>query len=197
MARTADSTSSTDERRAPRPAERVSVGRIAGAHGLKGEVRVRVEGGDPEALATANRLWLAADGETEAGAAYDVVQVREGRPGECRVRLEGVADRDAAQALRGHVVWLSAQDLPPLEPDEYYAYELVGCAVADAAGDAIGEVVRILETGAQDLLVVTTPEGDEHLVPMAEPILQSVDVAARSVVIDPPPGLLDAPTRRS
>jgi 16S rRNA processing protein RimM len=199
MERTAGSTSSTDSGgRAPTDgASRVSVGRIVGAHGLRGELRVRVEGGDTANLMGIATLWLAQDEGTSSAVAHTIERVREGRSGECRMALAGITDRNAAEALRGATLWVRAEDLPPLEPGEYYAYELVGCRVEDTTGKAIGLVARIWETGAQDLLVIAAPEGGEHLVPAAEPILQEVDLSARRLVIDPPPGLLDAPSAKS
>jgi 16S rRNA processing protein RimM len=198
MERTAGSTSSTDTggREPTDGTARVSVGRIVGAHGLRGELRVRVEGGDPASLTGAARLWLALDEGESSAVAHSLAGVRPGKPGECRVRLEGVTDRSAAEALRGARLWVRAEDLPALDADEYYAYELVGCRVEDRSGASIGSVTHIWETGAQDLLVVANPEGGEHLIPASAPILHEVDLTARRVVIDPPPGLLDAPSAK-
>jgi len=194
MARTADSTSSTDDAtRQPAAApDGVPVGRVVGAHGLRGEVRVRAAGDDLIDLSSVRSVWLAREGE-RPGDVYEVEGVRPGRAGECRVALAGVGDRDAALALRGCAVLVRSADLPALGAGEYYAYELVGCAAEDVTGRALGRVKSIVEAGGRDALVIEDAAGAEQLVPAVEPLLARVDLAARRIVLDLPPGLLDAP----
>jgi 16S rRNA processing protein RimM len=107
------------------------------------------------------------------------------------VKLDGVDDRDAAEALRGQALTAPRDELPPPGPDEVYLSDLVGCAVVDREGAAIGSVSRVVDSGAQELLVVTRPDGREALVPFIAPIVVSVDEAGRRIVCDPPEGLLD------
>ena len=107
-----------------------------------------------------------------------------------------MSDRDAAEALRGATVLVRSEDLPKLPPGDFYAYELVGCEVFTADGRSIGTVRSILETGASDVLVIEGADGGEQLVPAAEPLLQQVDQAARRIVIDAPPGLLNVDVSR-
>jgi 16S rRNA processing protein RimM len=170
----------------------VPVGRVVGAHGLRGELRVRVGADDLIGLSRAPSVRLARDGDAQ-GVAYEVASVRPGRPGECRLALAGVSDRDAALALRGASVRVRAADLPALPAGEYYAYELVGCAAVDVEGRPLGTVTGIAETGASDALVIEDPAGIQRLVPAVAPLLAQVDLAARRVVLDLPPGLIDAP----
>src|SRR5262245_9688690 len=124
MARSAGSTSWIELSK-----DRVRIARILGAHGLGGELRVRLHGTDPECLGALSTIWLGAR-------AVALLAVVPGRAGECRVRLEGIGDRTAAEAAAG--LWLEARsaDLPPTQPGEYYLHELVGCAVEDADGHA-------------------------------------------------------------
>ena len=196
MGPTADSTSSTEGAARAAAVRAVVLGRVVGAHGLRGQLRVSVLGDDAANLMRVPAVWLSPTEEEPGAGRFEVASVAPGRRGEVRMTLSGVRDRDAADALRGLLVLGCVADLERLPPGEYYAYELVGCSVEDTAGRQIGSVARIWETGAQDLLVVSTPEGREHLVPAATPILQDVDLVARRLVIDPPPGLLDAPTPR-
>jgi 16S rRNA processing protein RimM len=165
---------------------------VIGAHGLHGELRVRAGGDDLSGLSSVSRIWLARDGQGEARA-YEVARVRPGRAGEGRVALVGVADRDAALALRGCSVRVRPSDLPALPEGEYYAFELVGCAAEDLAGRPLGIVQSVAETGAADALVIEDAHGVCRLVPAVAPLLARVDLAARRIVLDPPPGLLDAP----
>jgi 16S rRNA processing protein RimM len=117
-----------------------------------------------------------------------------GRRGEARLALDGVDSREAAEALRGRLVLAPAGHLEPLSEGEYYQYELVGCRVEDGEGRTLGVVSGIWETGAPDVLVVVdeSAAGREHLIPAAGEFLREVDLEARRIVIDVPPGLLDA-----
>ena len=198
MGRTSGSTSSTEgaggERRDPvTAADAVAVGRVVGAHGLDGRLRVRVFGDDPAGVMHVPRLWLGQE-EGDAGAVeYEVASVGPGRPGELRVALVGIGDRDAAEAQRGRCVLASPRELPGLPEGEYYAYELVGCRVEDADGRELGIVRAIWETGAPDVLRVEDADGAEHLIPAAAELLLEVDLADRRIVVNAIPGLLDAP----
>jgi 16S rRNA processing protein RimM len=189
MEQTADSTSSTEG--APRAAGVVALGRVVGAHGLRGQLRVRVIGGDPASLMQIARVMLGRTEEDPTATAYDVERVADGRRNEVRMALAGIGSRAAAEALRGLLVLGRTADLERLPPGEYYEYELVGCCVEDGAGRQIGVVREIWQTGAPDVLVVVDAAGAEHLIPAAHGILQEVDVEGRRIVIDAIPGLLE------
>jgi len=195
----------------------VALGRVLGAHGLRGEIRVRVLGDHPGHLCRAKRVWLsgssgaaiadrvageagraqgheAAPGPGEdaaAAAARTVTEARAGRPGEVRIRLEGVSDREEAQALEGLWVLGETADLEPLAEGEWYWYEVVGCRVQADDGTPIGVVREIWETGAHDVLVVAGEDGRTRLLPAAETFLKEVDIRERRIVIEVISGLLD------
>lgn len=158
---------------------------MLGAHGLRGRVRVRLFGDASEALAAGARLTLSG----EAAAEHVLVALEPGRRDEWRATLEGVRDRDQAEALRGCRLWLDPAQLPELPEGEYYAFQLVGCELVDEDGAAIGRVGAIWETGASDLLVVEAAGGAERLVPAA--LLRRVDLEARRAVVELVPGLLE------
>jgi 16S rRNA processing protein RimM len=165
----------------------VLVGKILGAHGLKGELRVLGFGVEVATLRGVAHAWV----ETPSGgspARHVVVRLKAGRRGELRVTLEGVARREEAEGLRNRRVWVGAQQLAPLAPGEYYAFQLVGCRVFGEGGEVVGTVREIWETGASDVLVIAGDEGDEHLVPAA--LVRSVDAPGRRVVVELVPGLL-------
>lgn len=105
------------------------------------------------------------------------------------MRLGGVGDRDAAEALRGEEIAVAAADLPELAGGRYYVHDLIGCRVEDPAGADLGEIVGVVG-GPQDWLEIEQ-DGERSLVPMVEPLLKEVDIEARRVVIDPPPGLAE------
>ncbi len=180
--------------KASRSDRHVVLGRIAGAHGVHGRVRVTVLGDGPEHLLAAPWLELSFDARDPLHdprrRRYEVAGAGPGRPGEVRLALAGVSDRDAAAALRGALVVGSAALLAPLAPGEHYWYELVGCSVVLESGAPLGTVREIWETGAHDVLVVEDAAGRSHLIPAADAFLRQVDPAARRIVVAPVPGLL-------
>jgi 16S rRNA processing protein RimM len=154
-------------------------------------LRVRLHGADFACLASLPRLWLAGGHASEDARPHALLRAAPGRAGECRLRLEGIGSRTDAENAAGR--WLEArrEDLPPSAPGEYWLFELIDCAVEDAEGRALGTVRGLWETGGTDVLVIEAPDGREQLVPMAASLLRQVDVAARRIVVDAPPGLFD------
>jgi 16S rRNA processing protein RimM len=170
------------------PPDAVVVGRVVGAHGLRGGLRVRHFAGDPEPLLALTRLALARSESDAAARCFEVRKVAPGRSGELRVDLEGLEGRDAAEAAKGCLVLAAASELPELPEGEYYGYQLLGCRVEGEDGRAVGTVREIWETGASDLLVVEDGAGARHLLPTA--LLRRVDTAERRLVMELLPGLL-------
>jgi 16S rRNA processing protein RimM len=164
----------------------VSVGRIGRPHGVRGDVVVGVRTDEPELrFAPGSRL----DTDPEDVGPLTVVAVR-WHSGELLVRFEGVRDRDAAGELRGTWLIVDSSTLAPSDdPDEFHDYELVGLTVRAIDGTEIGVVEDVLHSG-QDLLTVRAGTR-EILVPFVKAIVTDVDVANGTLVIDPPPGLID------
>lgn len=167
------------------------VGRIAKAHGITGELVVDIRTDDPDARFVAgNRLRLK---HVRSGVDRQVV-IGSVRPhgGRLLVRIDGVTDRDAAEALRGGLFVVDSAELPPIDdPDEFYDHELEGLAVRTVGGDPVGTVVEVLHTPGGELLSVRTDSGGEVLVPFVGEIVTSVSTVAGVIEIDPPEGLLD------
>ena len=170
------------------PPNALVVGRVIGAHGLRGGLRVRCLAGDPEALLALPRLVLAHSESGEGARCFEVQKVAPGRRGELRIDLEGLRSRDAAEALRGCFVLVAASELPALPAGEYYGHQLLGCRVEGEDGRVVGTVCEIWETGASDLLVVDDGAGARHLLPAA--LLRRLDAAERRLVVELVPGLL-------
>jgi 16S rRNA processing protein RimM len=166
------------------------VGRVVKAHGITGEVVVEVRTDDPDAR-FAPGATLRARGSDQQDHSYVVDDVRE-HGGRLLVRLAGVADRDAADALRGSLFVIDSDDLPPIdEPDTYYDHQLEGLRVRTVTGVHVGTVAEVLHTAAGELLAVKRDDADEILVPFVSAIVTSVSLDDRTVEIDPPDGLLD------
>jgi 16S rRNA processing protein RimM len=152
----------------------IETGRVGRPHGLDGSFHVTRP--DVRLLAGADELWL--HGQRVR------VERRAGTPERPILRLAGHAGREAAEALRGVPLELPADRAPALEPDEYWAHELAGCAVFD--GDRrVGEVRRMLPLPSCEALEVERADGaGELLVPMVRDAIRSVDVAARRIDVD-------------
>jgi 16S rRNA processing protein RimM len=99
------------------------------------------------------------------------------------VQLDGVDDRNAAEALQGHEIAVERAELPPAEEDEYYWDDLVGLEVVNLAGESLGKVAELLESGAQDLMTVVAGE-QRRLIPFTAPIVREVDTEAGRIVVD-------------
>ena len=168
------------------------VGRVVKAHGIGGEVVVDVRTDDPyERFAPGSTLRARARDKTERRLVVDSMREHSGR---LLVRLEGVASRDAADALRGSLFIVDVADLPPIEdPDEFYDHQLEGLRVRTTAGLDVGTVAEVLHTAAGEILAVRPGEGDgpEILVPFVGAIVTAVSLEDGVVEIDPPDGLLD------
>jgi 16S rRNA processing protein RimM len=179
-----------DERRGGSP-QRVALGYVVAAHGLHGAVRVRILGDAPDNLMCAPAVMLGASETDPTAETFEVVAVEPGKPGEVRLTLAGVDDRDRARELRGRLVMVEAAEIQPLPDGEYYQYEFIGCQVEGEDGQLIGTVREVWSTGAPDVLVVEGASGDRHLIPIGGDFLKEVDVARRRIVVELIPGLLD------
>jgi len=173
--------------------QRVAIGRIVGAHGLRGCVRVQTFDGESENLLQASSVMLGESEEDPKAVSAEVVGAAPGRPGEVRMTLAGVDGREAAARLRGRLVMLDSGQLEQLPDGEYYEYQLVGCRVEGEEGQTIGAVREVWSTGASDVLVVESEEGERRLIPTGGNFLREVDLEGRRIVIEVIPGLLDAP----
>ncbi len=163
------------------------VGRITGAHGLKGALRFRPDNPDSETLEQVRRVFLERAGEVRE---FRLTAITPLNAATRRITLEGVADVSAAESLKGAVVMLATEDVPAAKPGEFYYYEAIGCEVMLTDGSRLGTIEEIFSNGAHDIWVVRDGER-EVLVPVIEDVVKSMDLAARRVTIDPIPGLLD------
>jgi len=157
----------------------VTLGEVVGVHGVRGELKVH-SSTRPRDNLFGYPIWtLQRDRDSQE---YAVVNTRvQGR--NLLARLEGVVDRDAALALRGCHIRVPQAALPPTEAGEYYWSELTGLAVETLSGQSLGEVRSLLETGANDVLVVM---GDrERLIPyVPEQFVKRVDLVAGVIQVD-------------
>lgn len=177
------------------PADAVEVGAITDAYGLKGWVKVAAhaqgsQGGD--ALLSAKRWWLM-KGRGQGCEFKSAPRVAAKTHGDTIVgQLAGVADRDAALLLRGYRVYVSRDEFPALEADEFYWVDLIGLDVVNEAGVELGKVADLIDNGAHSVLQVEYPSTGkdgkpvtgERLIPFVGAYVKTVDQAAKRIVVD-------------
>jgi len=159
----------------------MTVGVIVGAHGLRGELRVRPETDEPERFAALDEVRLVGpEGEVHEA------RVKSTHPhaGGILVRLADVTDRTQAQKLKGYAINIRRCMALPLAADEYYVDQIIGLRVETTAGAYIGRVTEVLRTGANDVYV--TPRG---LIPATREVVKQVDLQAGRMVVEPLAGM--------
>jgi 16S rRNA processing protein RimM len=169
----------------PDPRVEVVVGVLGRAHGIRGDVEVRVRTDEPE-----RRFAPGARLRVEGTARSLTVATARDHSGRLLVRFEELVDRTAAEGARGLVLVTDvAEDELPTDEGEYYDRQLVGLEAVTTDGTPVGRVVAVLHPGPQDLLEISTP-GGPRLVPFVEVLVPEVDLAAGRLVVADVPGLL-------
>jgi 16S rRNA processing protein RimM len=165
----------------------VVIARAVRTHGLKGEIVAELLTDFPERFEDVDELILVSPAGKRG-----LVQLEGHRFQKDRVvlKIAGYDDVDRAKELIGYDFAVPESDRVPLEEDEFYDWELEGCTVK-VDDKSIGEVRSVMRTGGAALLVVADNSGGEQLVPLAAEIVVNIDTAAKTIVIDPPEGLLD------
>ncbi len=166
--------------------EPVVLGRIVGAHGIRGEVVLMSFTAEPQAIARYGPLDMLG-----GGGSLVIEALRPAKAGFI-ARLAGITDRNAAEALKGTELAVPRHRLPAAGADEVYHADLIGLAVRLKDGQTIGRVTSVENYGAGDLLAVRLDEGGrEVLLPFNREAVPTIDVAAGFLVVDPPEGLLE------
>ncbi|WP_298832899.1 ribosome maturation factor RimM [uncultured Piscinibacter sp.] len=177
------------------PDDAIEVGRIAGAWGVKGWFKVQPFASEPQALFSSRRWFLKAPGEARPQRPgspplpllLKIAESREHGDGVVARSLD-IADRDAAEALRGARIFVGRASFPTAGADEFYWVDLVGLSVVNRQDQPLGTVVGLLDTGAHSVLRVM-PEGgkgesDERLIPFVGPYIDEVSLEQRRIRVD-------------
>lgn len=165
--------------------QRVLMGVITGAHGVRGLMRVK------SFAAAADGLTAYGPLEDERGERSFALERVGTAKGVLIMRLDGVADRDAAEGLKGVRLYLPRAALPEPGEEEYYHADLLGLAAMLKDGSALGRVKAVHAYGAGDSIEVERPDGRTVIVPFTTAVVPVVDIKAGRLVVDPPEGLLD------
>jgi len=169
------------------PSELIAFGTLGRPHGLRGELSLRPfnQGGLDEGT-DLTELELPLEVAAVQKGARRTLSLEKARPAGdyWLVSFAGVTDRDAAALLTNAELWIPRETLPPLDDNEVYVEDLLGCQVVDEQGREHGTVEGSFWNGAQDVLMVKRPSGEELLVPVVPDFLLSVDLEARRLVVD-------------
>ena len=168
------------------------VGTCGPPHGVRGEIKVIPETDDPERLADLAQVFVGPSPERTRAYAVEAVRLHPTKRGVVAlVCFERIADRDAADALRGLGVYAAESDLPALDEGEVFLHDLIGLDVVTEDGEPVGTVKDVLTGIAQDLFVVQRDGQPDALVPDVDAIVTEIDLDAERITIRPPEGLLD------
>ena len=165
---------------AARRAGTVCLGRIVGAHGVRGIVRIKSHTANPDDLTAYGAL------SNEAGTRRLTVTVTGYVKGLVLARVEGIDDREAAEALRGTDLYVPRAALPPTEGEEYYHVDLLGLRAESEDGTALGRVSAVHDHGAGPIVEIQPPDGPSTLVPFTREHVPAVDIEAGRMVVAAP-----------
>lgn len=178
------------------PADAVEVGRVLGAWGIKGGIRVKPFAADAQALFSSKRWFIQPSelprppGAKPAVPLPRVLHVISARDqGDAVVATaQELPDRNAAEAMKGARIFIPRSGFPPPDANEFYWVDLIGLAVVNADGAALGDVVGLLETGPHCVLRVQAATADadteEVLIPFVDAYVHSVDMPGRRITVD-------------
>jgi len=174
---------SKKEQRARQENDYFSVGRVSRPHGIRGVMVVDSDSHQFRNLTPGSMVYL---GEAKTRQTVTDVRIHKKR---CLMSLEGCQDRDEAEAWRGMEIYIAVDDLAPLAEGEYYYWQVLKLKVRTDEGEYLGEVVDIIETGANDVYVVQDADGEEILIPAIKSVIKSVDIEAGEMLVELLPGL--------
>jgi 16S rRNA processing protein RimM len=176
------------------PGDLVTVGHVTGAYGIQGWIRVRPYSAEADALLNAKTWWLEKSGLPKQD--IEVMQSK-GHSGDVVARLTGVADRNAAEALKGNAVYISRKHFPALDDDEFYWVDLIGASVENLQGEQLGVVADMMDNGAHPILRVAMPVQEaeqgakgkpagapELLIPFVGQFVKTVQQAEKKIIVD-------------
>jgi 16S rRNA processing protein RimM len=173
----------------------IELGAVQDAQGLQGQIKVRPHSSDPVALLSSKELWLSLIPRRSAGVAssheqaslklYKVKQAKM-HSGNVVIALDGIADRDQAEALKGARILVGRNLFPKAESDSYYWVDLIGCKAINLQGESLGEVIEVNDNGAHGIIALGNPETKVviQLVPFVKEAVQSVDLPNKLITLD-------------
>jgi 16S rRNA processing protein RimM len=158
----------------------LTIGSILGPHGVRGEFKVRLQTDDPEHLLTLKRVYLG-----DEPAPRTILGVRL-HAGNALMRIQGISSPETVERFRGTPLRMRGSDARPLAAGEYFLFQIIGLDAFDEAGRRLGRVTDLIETGANDVLVISPEDGGPDLLLPSHPdVILDMDPAARRLVVRP------------
>lgn len=155
------------------------VGKFRRPHGIQGEIAMEIITDFPERIAIGNHLFI---GENHEKLRISHIRFHQNL---MLLSFEGLDQREKVGVLTNQLAYVRARNIPELPEGYYYHHQILGSVVKDEQGDLLGELVEIIETGANDVFVVKKPDGNELLIPAIESVLVNVDPEKRELVVAP------------
>ena len=166
--------------------EWATIGKIVAPFGLRGQLKVSSLTDIPDRFAQLDAVYLSPDYEL-----YTIKEVRPYKGTMVLLKIEGIANATAAEALRDRDLCIPVNELSKLPPDLYYQHDILGLSVAKLDGRPVGTIVDIMPTTGNDVYVIKAPDGKQFLIPAVKAMIKQVDLIRRVMYIDPISGLLD------
>lgn len=163
--------------------EKITIGKVTGAVGLRGEIRIFHNADDPEQMKSYETISI-------DGTEYEILSVRHKKKIPI-IKLSGVNDRNTAEALMGKEIFIDGEDLPELPDDSYYIKDLVGLNVLSADGEKIGVLTEVISGTAQDVYEIELTDKRKMLVPAVSDFIVEINVDEGKIVVNPPDGVED------
>lgn len=165
------------------------LGEVLRPHGVRGELKIRVLTDYPERIAQLDMVYVGDDPNADAAVGYRVENMRSQNEYGL-LKLRGVDTRDQADTLRQMYVMVALEEAVPLEEGEFYIYQLIGLNVQTHNGQPLGTLTEVLETGANNVYIVDSPQYGEVLIPALDDTILSIDVEAGVMIVKLPEGTL-------
>ncbi|CAM3717427.1 ribosome maturation factor RimM [Polynucleobacter antarcticus] len=173
----------------------IELGAVQDAQGLQGQIKIRPHAADPVTLLSSKEVWLsliprrgAGVCDSHAQALLTLYQVRQAKmhSGTVVMTLDGVTDRDQAEALKGARILVGRDVFPKIDKDSYYWVDLIGCTAVNLQEEVLGEVIDITENGAHGVIAIGDSETKtvKQLVPFVKSVVQNVDLAHKRITLD-------------
>lgn len=159
--------------------ERLMVGIIGAPHGVNGAMRLRIITDFPERLASLTHVYLGDEPQRRR------LRSLRGASPSAVFQVTGVTSRDEAGLYRGMPVYIDIRDAKPLDEGEYYWHQLIDMTVVTPEGETLGTLTSILQTGANDVYVVTRPDGSDLLLPALHDVILEIDAPNKRMIARP------------
>lgn len=167
--------------------EWATIGKIVAPFGLRGQMKVTSLTDIPDRFAHLEEVYLGSEYKS-----YTIKEVRPYKGKMVLLKVAGIANATAAEALRNQDVFIPAEQLAQLPPDFYYQHDILGLSVEKVVGgQVVGTIVDIMPTGGNDVYVIKASDGKQYLIPAVKSIIKQVDLIRRVMYIEPIGGMLD------